>query len=165
MPRDSFTIQTVCRGNICRSPMAQAVLQQRLDDAALGAQARVASSGVSGEEDGNSIDPRAARALARRGYRVDRSHRAHRMTPAELADADLILSATFDQLRTLLGRGGRKDQVRLIREFDPAFAGRPVDARLDLEDPWWGTDSDFETALDQIEAAAPGVVEYVRERL
>jgi protein-tyrosine phosphatase len=165
MPSPQFTIQTVCHGNICRSPMAAAVLRRLLDDAGLAPQVRVASSGVSSEERGNPIDRRAVRVLSRRGHPVDRTHRAHRISDDEIAETDLILPATLDQRVTLLRRGATDGQVKLLRQFDPALADRPVDARLDLADPWWGDEADFETVLDQIEAAAPAVVEYVRERL
>jgi protein-tyrosine phosphatase len=165
MPAPEFTIHAVCQGNICRSPMAAAVLRQQLADADLPAPARVASSGVTAEEQGNPIDPRAARSLARRGYLVDRSHRAHRITRQELDTVDLILPSTFYQLEQLLRLGAGAERVKMIRQFDSAFEGSPPGRRLDLEDPWYGTQKDFETALDQIEAAAPGVVEYLRERL
>jgi protein-tyrosine phosphatase len=163
MPPTVFNVQTVCHGNICRSPMAAAVLRRHLADAVPPLRVDVTSSGVSGEETGHPVDPRAARALARRGYQVDRNHRARRISDADLGSADLILPATFQHLRALVRRGAAPDRVRLIREFDPALAGLRPGAALDLQDPWYGGDADFETALDQIEAAAPGVVEYVRE--
>jgi protein-tyrosine phosphatase len=145
--------------------MAAAVLRKHLHDAGLGALVEVSSSGVSGEETGHQIDPRAARALTRRGYQVDRDHRAHRITGAELEETDLILPSTHWQLETLLRRGGRPGQVRMIREFADEFQGMTPGPELDLEDPWYGTEADFETALDQIEDAAPGVVEFVRGRV
>jgi protein-tyrosine phosphatase len=145
--------------------MAAVVLRRRLADAALPAAVDVSSSGVSAEEAGNPIDRRAARALARRGYEPGRGHRAHRITGAELRDVNLILPSTSYQLHWLLAHGARAGQARMIREFAPEFDGVPAGPGLDLEDPWYGTAADFETALDQIEAAAPGVVEYVRGRV
>ncbi|MDR3359263.1 MAG: low molecular weight phosphotyrosine protein phosphatase [Bifidobacteriaceae bacterium] len=165
MPSPQFTIQPVCHGNICRSPMAAAVLRHLLDDAGLGPRVLVASSGVSSEERGNPIDRRAVRALSRRGHPVDRTHRAHRITEEEIAVTDLILPATWDQRVTLLRRGAGEGRVKLLRQFDPALADRAASARLDLADPWWGGEADFEAVLDQIEAAAPAVVEYVRDRI
>ncbi|MDR2252297.1 MAG: low molecular weight phosphotyrosine protein phosphatase [Bifidobacteriaceae bacterium] len=162
MPRAAFSIHTVCHGNICRSPMAATVLRQQLHDADLAVRVDVASSGVSAEERGNPIDARAARALQRRGYRVDGTHRAHRITDSELREVDLIVPATYWQMEELIRRGADPTRVRLMRWFDPALAGMRPSRRMDLEDPWYGGAEDFEIALDQIEAAAPGVVEYVR---
>jgi protein-tyrosine phosphatase len=157
MARERFVVESVCHGNICRSPMVAAVLRSKLDDAALLGLVTVASSGVSAEEQGNPIDARAARALGRRGYPVDGRHRAHRITDQEIRRADLILPATAGQLRALERRGAAPGSLRLIRSFEPGLVGAP-----DLDDPWYGGPEDFETVLDQIEAAAPGVVEYVR---
>lgn len=70
-------ILVVCTGNICRSPMGEAVLRQRLEGAGLAYE--VASCGVSPEEHGNPVYPPAARALEEAGYPVP-SHSAHRAT-------------------------------------------------------------------------------------
>ncbi|MDR2373326.1 MAG: low molecular weight phosphotyrosine protein phosphatase [Bifidobacteriaceae bacterium] len=165
MARSPFLIQTVCTGNICRSPMAAAVLAAFFDDAVWSGRVRIGSSGVSAEEHGNPIDPRAARALRRRGYSPDLGHRAHRITREEIETTDLILPATFHHYRALTARGADRGAVKMMRQFDPAAAGTPPGFALDIEDPWYGVDQDFDIALDQIEAAAPGVVEYVRGRI
>jgi protein-tyrosine phosphatase len=59
---------TVCTGNICRSPMAEVVLRARFESAGLGDLVVVDSTGISNEEHGNPIDPRARTwRAARRG--------------------------------------------------------------------------------------------------
>ena len=45
-----FSIVTVCTGNICRSPMAEALLRSELTDAGLAQRVRVSSAGVSDED-------------------------------------------------------------------------------------------------------------------
>lgn len=60
-----FSIVTVCTGNICRSPMAEALLRSELTDAGLAQRVRVSSAGVSDEEHGNPVDPRARTVLNR----------------------------------------------------------------------------------------------------
>ncbi|MDR1633668.1 MAG: low molecular weight phosphotyrosine protein phosphatase [Bifidobacteriaceae bacterium] len=165
MSGSPFTIQTVCTGNICRSPMAAQVLRDWFADADLSSSVVVGSSGVSAEEDGNPIDRRAARALRARGYTPDPRHRAHRISAEELETTDLILPATFNHYRVLASRGADPAGLRMMRQFDPELADQPAGFALDIEDPWYGGEQDFELALDQIEAAAAGVVEYVRGRL
>jgi protein-tyrosine phosphatase len=165
MGPDRFTIQTVCTGNICRSPMAATVLKAFFDDAALSGGVTIGSSGVSAEEHGNPIDVRAARALRRRGYKPDTKHRAHRVTSQELQTTDLILPATYNHYQALASRGADRGSLRMMRQFDPAVSDQPLGFALDIKDPWYGGERDFESTLDQIEAAAPGVVEYVRVRL
>ena len=59
----------VCWGNICRSPMAERVAQGWAERDGLDG-VGFTSAGVSREEPGNPIDPRAQRVLTRHGYRT-----------------------------------------------------------------------------------------------
>src|SRR5690606_42013990 len=52
-------VMTVCTGNICRSPMAEVVLRERLVEAGLDGQVEVDSTGTTGYEVGSPMDPRA----------------------------------------------------------------------------------------------------------
>lgn len=171
--RVTYRVMTVCTGNICRSPMAEIVLRDRFARAGLGDRVVVDSSGVSDEEHGNPIDPRAEAVLQAHGYLVDDGHRAHRITPSELASRDLVLPMTAQHARALrrLAAGAPDasvDHVVLYRRFDPAAPdvapGEPEHV-LDIDDPWYGGIRDFEVCLAQLEAGADHVVEHVREQL
>jgi len=164
---------TVCTGNICRSPMAEVVLRRRLEEAGLGDDVVVDSSGISDEEHGNPIDRRARAVLAEAGYEVP-AHRAHQATPAEIGERDLVLAMTARHarwLRTAAPDEAAAGRVRMYRSFDPAApsVGGPDavadEAALDIDDPWYGDRSDFESTLAQVEAAADAVVEHVRTAL
>ncbi|NAZ77267.1 low molecular weight phosphotyrosine protein phosphatase [Kineococcus sp. T13] len=164
---------TVCTGNICRSPMAEVVLRERFAAAGLADEVVVDSSGISDEEDGNPVDRRAASVLREHGYEVPR-HRAHRVTPEEIASRDLLLAMTARHarwLRTQAPDAAAAGRVRVYRSFDPAApatAGPGAladESALDIDDPWYGDRSDFETTLEQVEAAADAVVAHVREQL
>jgi len=156
---------TVCTGNICRSPMAEIVLRERFAAAGLD-HVVVDSAGTSDEEHGNPVDPRARRVLERHLYLVA-AHRARRVTGADLLARDLVLTATATHLHSLerLVDGDlAPDRLRMIRSFDPATSGA-TGHLLDLADPWYGVESDFEETLVMIEAAADGVVQHVRALL
>ena len=88
----------VCTGNICRSTMAHAVLEQAA--ARAGVDVVVDSAGVSDEEQGNPIDRRAARVLRDAGYAVP-DHRARQIRASELGEWDLILAMTSRHLNVL----------------------------------------------------------------
>jgi protein-tyrosine phosphatase len=168
-----YRIMTVCTGNICRSPMAEVVLRDRFDAAGLGHAVEVDSSGVSAEEDGNPLDSRAADVLRSAGYPVPR-HRAHQVTPGEIGGRDLLLAMTARHARYLRTNAPDPDsaaRVRMWRSFDPsapAVDGPDAvadEAELDVEDPWYGDRTDFEATLEQVEAAADGIVAFVRQEL
>ncbi|MGV9181959.1 low molecular weight protein-tyrosine-phosphatase [Arcanobacterium canis] len=118
-------ILVVCTGNICRSPMGEVVLRERLKEA--GIDAEVGSAGVSTEETGNPIDPRARRVLAAHGYPVP-ARSAHQATVSEL-QADLILAMTAGHaksLRRMMKRTGSDlSRLHLWREFDGSTSIAP----------------------------------------
>jgi protein-tyrosine phosphatase len=100
-----FTVLHVCMGNICRSPMAERLLllaaRQRLaklDAAAdLNDLLRSTSAGTGGWHEGEEMNPPAARQILLRGGSVD-GFTARKLRTAHLVEADLIVTATGDQL-------------------------------------------------------------------
>ena len=115
----------VCTGNICRSTMAQEVLAEEV--AAAGLDILVDSAGISDEEHGNPIDPRAARVLREAGHAVP-DHRARQVSAGELGSWDLVLAMTRQHLRALhrlASRGG----VEVLPDASPGQRG-VVDLRM-----------------------------------
>ena len=166
---DPYRIMTVCTGNICRSPIAEVVLRDRFAAAGLGDRVVVDSGGVSSEELGNPIDPRAARVLREAGYAVPR-RTAHQVTGSDIAQRDLLLPMTAGHARRLRDQAptdADAAKVRMYRSFDPAAPtpGRTEESALDVEDPWYGGSDDFLATLEQVEAAADEIVAHVRGQL
>jgi len=84
----------VCTANICRSPMAEALLSRCL--AELDCPATVRSGGILTE--GEPACPEAVTAMA--GYGLDiAEHRSHRLTASDLLRADLTLAMARENLR------------------------------------------------------------------
>ena len=163
----TYRVMTVCTGNICRSPMAEIVLRDRFEAAGLGDAVVVDSSGVSDEEHGNPVDRRARAVLAEHGYPTGGGHRARQVTREDVASRDLVLAMTTrhaHRLRDLAGQVPNDATIRMYRSFDPAAVDLP-ESGLDIADPWYGGPQDFEECLAEIEAAADGVVDFVRSQL
>jgi protein-tyrosine phosphatase len=149
----------VCTGNICRSPIAALVLGARLEEEGLADQVRVTSAGTGHWHVGEGADPRARRVLAAHGYPT--GHVAAQVSEDHLS-ADLLVALDAGHaavLRELLGTGSAEGEVRLLRSFDPAADDG------DVPDPYYGDYADFVEVLGQVEAAVPGLVEWVRARL
>lgn len=168
---EPYRVMTVCTGNICRSPMAEIVLRDRLDAVGLGDRVVVDSSGISDEEHGRPVDRRARDVLAAHGYPVGDGHRARQVRATDLPARDLVLAMTAQHaraLRRLAGSGDVADRIVMYRSFDPAAPvvapGQPEHV-LDVDDPWYGGPENFETCLAEVEAAADGVVAHVRAAL
>ena len=158
----TYRILTICTGNICRSPMAEYALREAVDRAGLGDRVEIASAGTSGWEVGNPIDPRAGALLHRHGIESD-EHSARQMEDDELRRADLVLALDHDHLgplRRALGADQAARTVRMVRDFAP----RPVED-TGIRDPWYGDESNFELAWEQIDEATDGILDHVREAL
>ena len=156
----TYRILTVCTGNICRSPMAQVVLAQRLREAGLDVE--VDSAAVTPWEVGNPMDPRAAATLRRHGYELP-NRVARKVRPTDFQDFDLILPMTRDHLKDLrrLAGGGAAADIELFRSFtDPKLD--PGKAQIDVPDPWYGGPEDFEETLEILEAGVDRIADCVR---
>ncbi|MBP2473895.1 protein-tyrosine phosphatase [Crossiella equi] len=145
----------ICTGNICRSPIAAIVCREHLRRAGLAEVVTVTSAGTGPWHVGERADHRARAVLAEHGY--DSTHTAAQVG-APHADADLFLALDAGHARELarLVDG----EVRLLRSFDPV-AGDD----LDVPDPYYGGRADFVEVLAMVEAAMPGLLDWVRQRL
>lgn len=184
-----YRVVMVCTGNICRSAMAEIVLRDRLAAAGIPDSGpggvTVTSAGVSDEERGNPIDSRARRVLTEAGYGVGAddvsratgiaiaSHTAHRVTDAEITEADLLLAMTDSHWNVLqrraAGLGAEPDRIRMYRELDPASAqqveavaaGGSSRSVLNVPDPWYGNMADFLDTLEVVERVSDELAEQL----
>lgn len=165
------TIYTVCLGNICRSPIAEAVLRQRLDEAGLSDQVEVQSAGTAGYHIGENADRRTNRVLADHGYELN--HSAQKFSAQMLRNADLVVvmdSNNYEDVMSLASLTestttlSNEDKIKMFRSFEPDSFESGTDD-LEVPDPWYGNMSDFEHVLAICEAATPQVVKYAQENL
>jgi protein-tyrosine phosphatase len=158
-----YRIAIVCLGNICRSPMAEVVLTERLTAAGLADRVEVVSAGTGDWHVGGPMDRRAATLLTTHGYDASR-HRAQQVDPAWLVgdeDAgpetppDLVLAMDGDNLKDLEALGDiGPDRLRTFRDFDPLAS----DVDRDVPDPYYGGDDGFSRVLSMIERTAEALV-------
>jgi protein-tyrosine phosphatase len=156
-----YRIVLVCLGNICRSPMADVVLTDRLERAGLGDRVEVASAGTGGWHVGGPMDERAAALLTRHGYDATR-HRARQFQADWFDDADLVLAMDAANLADLVAQAPDAGRVRMFREFDPRAGG---DGELDVPDPYFGGDEGFEQVLEMVERTCDALVATVERDL
>lgn len=146
----------ICTGNICRSPMAEKIFAAELERAGLADRVRVSSAGTGGWHVGDEADPRTTRELREHGYPV--GHTAAVVGDDHL-NADLLVALDAGHERELAELGVPSERRVLLRDFDPHADS------ISVPDPYYGDQSDFVLVREQIEAAVPGLLNWVREQL
>ncbi len=150
-------ITFICTGNICRSPMAEAVFADALRREGLDDRVRVSSAGTGSWHVGGPADPRTEDTLRRAGYTC--AHIAAQVGPQHLS-ADLVVALDAGHLASLRRLVRDPDRLVLLRSFDPA-----ADGDLDVPDPYLGGEHGFDDVLAMVRAAVPGLLAWVQERL
>jgi protein-tyrosine phosphatase len=152
-----YRVALVCLGNICRSPMADVVLNVRLADAGLANDIEVTSCGTGTWHLGEEMDPRAVEVLTDAGYDGSR-HRAQ-LFSAEWFDHDLILAMDPTNLADILALlpADRHDRARLFRSYDPAAQGDEA-----VPDPFYGGPDGFQLVREIVERTSEVLVEELR---
>lgn len=159
-----FVVSFVCTGNICRSPMGEVILRELLEREGLADRVEVVSAGTGDWHVGGPADPRAVSTLRRFGLDGE-SHRAQQFVRDTFAEVDLVLALDRgheDILRRLAPTVEDRDKVRLLRSFDPAAVAA---GSLEVDDPYFGEDSDFVTTYEEVLPACEGVVAFLRTEL
>jgi protein-tyrosine phosphatase len=150
-----YRIAMVCLGNICRSPMAQVVVEARLVEAGLEDVVEVTSSGTGAWHDGEAMDARAATTLTAAGYDATR-HRARTFDATWHDEHDLVMVMDHSNLQAV---GGAGERAMLFRAFDPDEPGGEV------PDPYYGELSGYEEVLRMVERTSTSLVAALHREL
>jgi len=153
---------TVCLGNICRSPTAEAALVEAA--AAVGLDLEVRSAGTGDWHLGHPPDPRMRAAAGRVGLTL--RGRAEQVTADALADADLVLAmdrANLADLERLAEIAGLEPRIELFRAFDPEPGpARGADAD-EVPDPYHGDDDGFDEVVEMCRRTAAALVSHLHD--
>ncbi|MDX2133169.1 MAG: low molecular weight protein-tyrosine-phosphatase [Saprospiraceae bacterium] len=145
----------VCLGNICRSPLAEGILKQRVREAGL--LWEVDSAGTGHWHTGELPDRRSVAIARTRGIDIT-DQRARQFKPADFDRFDRILVMDTQNLRDVLsqaGSPGHMAKVSLI--MDALFPG---EERI-VPDPYYDNDG-FEQVFDLLDAACRAFIEAHR---
>lgn len=143
----AYRVALVCLGNICRSPIADVVVNRHLSEAGLDQHVHADSYGTADWHQGKPMDPRAAAVLSAHDYDPTR-HRARQIDSETASSYDLVLAMDHSNHEDLSALGIPAERLRLLRSFDPT----PEDGIV--PDPYYGGDDGFRNVLAMVERSA-----------
>jgi protein-tyrosine phosphatase len=149
----------VCTGNLCRSPIAEAVFRQQVERVGLAGHIACDSAGTHAFNLGSAPDGRARAAALRRGYEMAR-RRGRQVRDDDFVRFDLILAADRQNLEALRERcpPDQVSRLGLLTQFAREHES------MDIPDPYYGNAQAFELVLDMIEDACMELLQHVRSK-
>ncbi|MFT6719094.1 MAG: protein-tyrosine phosphatase [Sphingobacteriales bacterium] len=146
----------VCLGNICRSPLAEGILRNKVEAAGLAWE--IDSCGTAGFHVGNPPDPRSIEVAYKYGIYIS-NIACRQFHENDFQEFDLILSMDFSNQKDIKGLGKNRDElgkVRMIMDF--AFPGKGVS----VPDPYYGGAEGFETVYSMLDTACDAIIQKYR---
>jgi protein-tyrosine phosphatase len=136
-------IMLVCSGNTCRSPLAAAMLRERLAGEPTLQHLTVSSAGTSAW-DGAPASEGSYLVALERGLDLS-GHRARMATVALVEQADLILTMSAAHAQRVNALGGGTKAISLA-----AFAGEP-EGVTEVPDPYGGDVEDYRATAELLD--------------
>ena len=140
----------VCLGNICRSPLAQGIMEKKIREAGL--DWTVDSAGTSRWHIGEPPDERSIEKAAEYNINIT-GQRARQITPLDLKEFDLILAMDSSNFRDIIALTSEKneiDKIKLILNYVYP------EQNMAVPDPYY--DNSFQNVYELLESATDQIV-------
>ena len=161
----SYSVAMVCLGNICRSPMAAAVLSNKVESTN-DFEIIVSSSGTSGWHIGQGPHPTSQLVWEKAGYQ--HRHVASQFKANDYFVNDYILvmdSSNYENVLALAPSEEDRAKVYYLRSFDPALQQiEPSSSeyfKLEVPDPYNQHEDAYREVLAMIESAVDGFIDHL----
>lgn len=155
----TFSAAFVCTGNICRSPMAEALARYIITKNNIGG-LHFTSAGTHGYHVGERPDPRTLALLKQRGIETQ-GLRAKKFTVRDFEAHDVILGLDQGHVESLLALASPEyyPKIHLLMPFAQKGRVYPFDS-YDVPDPYYGAAQEFEEVYKMLEWACASLLQW-----
>lgn len=130
----------VCLGNICRSPMAEAIFNHQVHEKGLQNDFMADSAGTANYHVGDQPDHRTIEVLNEKNIIIN--HQGRQFNKNDVNSFDYLIAMDSQNQRDMRSILQDEDnRVLLIRDFDPIGSG-------DVPDPYYGGSKDFKEVYE-----------------
>ena len=147
-------ILMVCLGNICRSPVAEGLLRQKLEEAGLDDRITVDSCGTGNQHAGESPDERSMQNALENGLDI-RMLRSRQIRQSDFDEFDRLYVMDTSNYQNVMGLArddADREKVELILNMSAPGSNRAV------PDPWFGGTQGFQTVYDMLDEACDAII-------
>lgn len=148
----------VCLGNICRSPLAEAIFKHKIREKNLEHRVEVDSCGTANYHVGDTPDPRTIKNALKNGVVID--HLGRQLSARDLEAYDFILAmdrSNHANILRLESAQRHSHKVRLMRSFDV----NPV--WDEVPDPYYGDETAFQHVFDVLSHSIDSFIAYLEK--
>ncbi len=143
----------VCLGNICRSPLAEAIFKREIGRVRLQGEFDAESCGTANYHVGDPPDPRTILNASKNGTAIRHIGRQFELADFDLFDMILPMdTSNRTNLLRLPGAENHRHKIRLMRMYDPQDRG------ADVPDPYNGNEQDFQEVFDILDRSVKNLV-------
>jgi len=154
---EKINVLFVCLGNICRSPLAEAIFTKMVEEKGLSDQINIDSAGTANYHIGERPDPRTIDNARANG--VELLSRARQFVSADFELYDYIIPMDDSNLQNIIklkpDSGIHNYKVIKMRKFDPEQKG------ADVPDPYYGGAQGFQNVFDILKRSNEHFIEHL----
>ena len=151
----------VCLGNICRSPLAEAIFQTQITQKGFDHLVEMDSCGTANYHVGDLPDGRTRANAMKNGVAIN--HRGRQLSHHDLERYDFVLAMDRSNYRNILAlenAGHHEHKIMLMRNFDP------LKSNDEVPDPYYGGEKDFQEVFEILDRSVRGFIQHLeREHL
>lgn len=146
----------VCLGNICRSPLAEAIFKHKVKKLGQQGEFDADSCGTANYHIGDTPDPRTVSNAMKNGVEI--KHLGRQLSRQDLSEFDYVLAMDKSNFTNILRLADdiTRDRVFLLRSFD-SLPGEEV------PDPYYGHETDFQDVFEMLDKSLDSFIDYLQQ--
>ncbi|HZX72865.1 MAG TPA: low molecular weight protein-tyrosine-phosphatase [Cyclobacteriaceae bacterium] len=148
----------VCLGNICRSPLAEAIFKNKVLGRGIHDSFEAHSCGTANYHVGDSPDPRTIRNAKKNGVLIE--HVGRQLCEEDIAYFDYIFvmdKSNYSNVLRLENAKQNEHKVHMLRTFDTIKGD-------EVPDPYYGQEKDFQEVFEILDRSVEGAIHFLLQR-
>jgi protein-tyrosine phosphatase len=148
----------VCLGNICRSPLAEAIFKHKISERGLSHLIEADSCGTANYHVGHSPDPRTIANALKNGISID--HSGQQLCVRHIEEYDFIIAMDKSNHQNILKldtNGVHSKKISLMRSYDLECDDESV------PDPYYGGERDFQRVFEIVDRSVDSFISFMEK--